>query len=112
MARRIEELHRQYVQSFFAKHEQLRRLWDALCSEEAGEAQARELHLHLHRLSGSAGAYGFEGLAQRAHELERDWTHYLDAEAASRPPAYAVCMQQAGRMAELFDELLVLAGSS
>ncbi len=111
MARRIEELHRQYVLSFFAKHEKLRKLWDALCSEDAGEAQAREFHLHLHRLGGSAGAYGFEGLSQRAHELERDWSRYLDTESAARPPTYAVCAQQAGGMAELFDQLLALAGT-
>ncbi|MEZ5544085.1 MAG: Hpt domain-containing protein [Lysobacteraceae bacterium] len=111
MARRIEELHRQYVLSFFAKHEQLRALWDSLCSEEAGEAQAREIHLHLHRLAGSAGSYGFDGMSQRARELERGWARYLDAEPAARPPAYAVCAQQAGAMADLFDELLAYAAN-
>ncbi len=112
MARRIEELHRQYVTSFFAKHGQLRSAWDALCSEEAGVALAREIHQHLHRLAGSAGAYGFDRLAERAKGLERDWSRFLDAEPAARPPAYAVCAGQAGEMAQLLDELLAWAASA
>jgi HPt (histidine-containing phosphotransfer) domain-containing protein len=112
MARRIEELHRQYVSSFFAKHEQLRSVWDSLCSEEAGENLAREIHLQLHRLAGSAGAYGFDSLSERARRLERDWSRFLDADPILRPPAYAVCAEQAGEMAALFDELMSWAASA
>lgn len=105
----LDELHRQYRQSLGAKRDDLRRVWDALCDEDVDEAQARHVHLLLHRLAGSAGTYGYADIAARAKALEQDWAGWLAQAREVRPAAYRVCAAQAGGMADLLDALRLAA---
>lgn len=101
----LDELHRQYRHSLSGKREDLRRAWDALCDEDASAAQVAHLHFLLHRLVGSAGTYGHDGIANHARVLEHEWTAWMAASPQTRAVPYLVCLGQAERMAGLLDAL-------
>jgi HPt (histidine-containing phosphotransfer) domain-containing protein len=58
---------------------------------EAVEREAQELRSLLHKLAGSAGAYGFDELGDDARLLERRWIAYLAQPVEARTPIRTFC---------------------
>lgn len=72
---RLEELRQRYAESFPAKATELAAAWQAFLVDSAAGFAA--LHQSVHRLAGSASAYGFEELgviAQRADDVLAKWS--------------------------------------
>ncbi len=71
-----QKLQTRYAASLPQKHAELSRAWAELQTQPDDIALGEELNSRLHRLSGSAGAYGYLRLgdvAQRLDERLRDW---------------------------------------
>ena len=56
----------------------------------AAEAEVTELRGMLHKLAGSAGAYGFSEVGDKARQLERQWIAWLKSPADARRPVTAL----------------------
>lgn len=59
--------------------------------EAQAEAEVAELRGMLHKMAGSAGAYGFPEVGDKARQLERQWIAWLKSPAEARRPAAALC---------------------
>lgn len=68
---RLERLRQRYVASFPAKRAALAEAWREFAANPADEARARELSMQVHRLCGSAAAYGYERLGECACAADR-----------------------------------------
>ncbi len=62
-------------------------------SNEAAEADVTELRGMLHKMAGSAGAYGFPEVSDQARALERQWIAWLKSPPDARRPAQALCSE-------------------
>lgn len=62
-------------------------------SNEAAEADVAELRGMLHKMAGSAGAYGFPEVSDQARAIERQWIAWLKSPADARRPASALCAE-------------------
>jgi HPt (histidine-containing phosphotransfer) domain-containing protein len=62
-------------------------------SSEAAEADVTELRGMLHKMAGSAGAYGFPEVSDKARALERQWIAWLKSPSESKRPAQALCAE-------------------
>jgi HPt (histidine-containing phosphotransfer) domain-containing protein len=83
-----ENLQTRYAASLAQKHVELSRVWAALQAQPDDVALGEELNSRLHRLSGSAGSYGYLRLgeaAQRLDERMRDWRETAPASRSSTP---------------------------
>ena len=47
----------------------------------------------LHKMAGSAGAYGFPEVSDQARALERQWIAWLKSPPDARRPAQALCAE-------------------
>jgi HPt (histidine-containing phosphotransfer) domain-containing protein len=73
--RRSDLLHARYAQSFASKHAMLAEAWRAFV-DAGGEAKGDELQQQVHRLAGSAPAYGYALLGSLARVVDSqfaDW---------------------------------------
>jgi CheY-like chemotaxis protein len=77
-------------------------LWDRLPEDGAASGVAPELRLQVHRLAGSAGAYGFERLSQAARALDQGLKLWLQVPAAQRAPVAEVTAS----LQAAFDDLM------
>lgn len=68
---RLELLRRRYVHSFPAKRAALADAWLAFVALPDDPARARELSMQVHRLCGSAAAYGYVRLGECACAADR-----------------------------------------
>ncbi|HEU4662590.1 MAG TPA: hypothetical protein VFS55_01025 [Dokdonella sp.] len=68
---RLELLHRRYVRSFPAKRAALVEAWLAFAAAPDDAARAQELSMQIHRLCGSAAAYGYARLGGHACAADR-----------------------------------------
>lgn len=68
---RFERLRTQYTQSLPAKHAALTAAWHAFAATPEDASLRRELSMQLHRLSGSAGAYGHDAIGARARAADQ-----------------------------------------
>lgn len=68
---RLELLRRRYAHSFPAKRAALADAWRAFVAAPDDAACGRELSMQVHRLCGSAGAYGYARLGERACAADR-----------------------------------------
>jgi HPt (histidine-containing phosphotransfer) domain-containing protein len=68
-------LHARYAQSFASKHAKLAAAWRAF-AEAAGAANRDELRQQVHRLAGSAPAYGYAGLGSLARDIDRQFAEW------------------------------------
>lgn len=78
------------------KRQRLRRHMASLRAAADGdmaeaEAEVAELRGMLHKLAGSAGAYGFTEVGDKARQLERQWIAWLKSPAEVRQPVSALC---------------------
>lgn len=76
--RRLQQLRERYACGLALKRSALARMWRAFAAApDSAAAARRNLHMHLHRLRGSALAYGYAPLSDRARsadELLRQWS--------------------------------------
>ena len=101
-----EKLQLRYAASLAQKHAELSRAWAALQAQPDDIALGEELNSRLHRLSGSAGAYGYLRLgevAQRLNERLRDWSEIAPSRRSS---AHELVESLRIDIAVLLDELL------
>lgn len=78
------------------KRQKLRRYMAAIreaANNEAAEPDVAELRSMLHKMAGSAGAYGFPEVSDQARSLERQWIAWLKSPADARRPAAALCTE-------------------
>ena len=108
----LDELHRQYRHSLDDKRAELRRAFDALCDEDAGGERATQLHHLLHRLTGSAGTYGYAEVGQKAGVLAQQWRAWLKQPPEARPEAWRLCADQTIAMADLLEAMRLAAGKT
>lgn len=67
---RLQQLHERYTASLVHKRAALAEAWRAFAADPSDRALRRELSMQLHRLSGSAGAYGYEAIGTAASEAD------------------------------------------
>ncbi len=106
----LDDLHRQYRRSLEGKRADLRQAFDALCDEDVGREQATHLHHLLHRLTGSAGTYGYADIGHQAGILAQQWRQWLQQPSNERPEAWRLCADQAIAMAELLEAMRLATG--
>jgi hypothetical protein len=73
---RFEDLKQRYAEALPTKAQEIAALWNAFRATPDDAAARAALHQGVHRLSGSAPAYGFEDVglaAQRADACLSDW---------------------------------------
>lgn len=78
------------------KRQRLRRHMASLreaSDNAASEAEALELRGMLHKMAGSAGAYGFPDVGDKARLIERQWIAWLNSPAEARRPVSAQCIE-------------------
>jgi two-component system phosphate regulon response regulator PhoB len=81
---RLERLHQRYADSLRAKSAELADAWRAFAASPDDAASARELSMQVHRLCGSAAAYGYRRLGDSACAADR----LIAAELASATCAH------------------------
>lgn len=101
----LDELHRHYRASLPDKQAQLQAARAAVQTVDAGLAQAKQLHLLLHRLCGSAGTYGHDELAGCAWVLAREWADWLHSHEAQRRLPAELCARQSPAWEALWQAL-------
>lgn len=68
----LEILTRKYIQSLQDKHQQILTLLTQLdASQWSDAAQVADLYKQIHKLSGSAGSYGFDDLSESAMQVDQ-----------------------------------------
>jgi hypothetical protein len=68
---RLQQLRERYANSLGHKHAALSEAWRAFEVAPGDPALRRELSMQLHRLCGSAGAYGYDEIGSRACIADR-----------------------------------------
>jgi len=83
---RMEELRQRYAQSLPQKGNDIDRAWQAFAAAPDDRRALAELHTLVHRLSGSAPAYGFDALGAIAQPIDATLAEWLGANGARRTP--------------------------
>jgi len=102
---RFDDLHTRYATSLARKFEVLDTAWRVFAASPHDDAKRRELETHVHRLAGSALAYGYERLGERARaadQLMHGWDE-SPPEARDAPATFA--LRLAAPLRQLLDEL-------
>lgn len=102
---RFELLRARYAASFADKLHALDGVWRAFLAEPADAAVRRELQQQLHRLSGSAPAYGYAALGALARAAD----NAMHAWPTASSPADEQPVQLAASMRRMLDELAQMA---
>jgi len=76
-------LHQRYTDSFPRKRSEIERAWQQVLHTGGEEGARADLQRLVHRLAGSAPAYGFEAIGTLARGVEE---HLLQAPRPARPP--------------------------
>ena len=84
---RMEELRQRYAQSLPQKGRDIERQWQACRAAPDDRRALVELHQSVHRLSGSAPAYGFDELGALAQPIDATLAEWLGRNADAREPA-------------------------
>lgn len=107
--RQFDPLRERYADSIPCKRDEIARAWDALAAAPDDEASLRDVHSRVHRLAGSASAYGFVELAGAAAAVDRMLGQRVRLLPAAREPASEFTTQLQGCMKVLLDCLGHLA---
>ncbi|MBE5313901.1 MAG: Hpt domain-containing protein [Xanthomonadales bacterium] len=78
------------------KRQKLRRYMAAIReapSNDAAEADVTELRGMLHKMAGSAGAYGFPDVSDKSRAIERQWIAWIKSPPEARRPVQALCAE-------------------
>jgi HPt (histidine-containing phosphotransfer) domain-containing protein len=83
----MEELRQRYAQSLPQKGRDIARQWQACDAAPQDRRALVELHQQVHRLSGSAPAYGFDELGALAQPIDAAIAEWLARNAEGREQA-------------------------
>ncbi|MEO8670967.1 MAG: Hpt domain-containing protein [Tahibacter sp.] len=84
---RLDELRLRYSDSLPQKGRDLAALWNAWLAAPHGRVNLLGLHQQVHRISGSAPAYGFDRIGTLAQRVESVLAEWLDPrDATDRDP--------------------------
>jgi hypothetical protein len=67
----IEQQRQKYIKSLPAKRDRIAECWSRSRATGADAVDRQSLLLQIHRIAGSAGIYGFDGLARIAFETDQ-----------------------------------------
>lgn len=81
---KLDELRLRYLRSLPQKSVDIRAQWDLLRQRPHERALLVELHQQVHRLSGSAPAYGFDDIGALARPLDQRLSEWLRADDGER----------------------------
>lgn len=98
---RFEELKQHYAQALPQKADQIDAAWKRFVIDPASVDARIELHQTVHRLSGSAAAYGFEELGDLARAVDSVFSDWLAQPEFDRPPLTASLRTLSAGVAEL-----------
>ena len=106
---RFEQLRVRYAQSLPSKHSALGDAWRAF-EADPDATNGRELQMMVHRLAGSAPAYGYPVLGQLASSIDGEFTEWENV-SPDGPPGAALVEKIASPMRALLDRLGELAAA-
>jgi HPt (histidine-containing phosphotransfer) domain-containing protein len=98
---RFEELKQRYTQAFPQKADQIDAAWKRLVIDPASAEARVALHQAVHRLIGSAAAYGFEELGDLAQVVDDELADWVAQSEFDRPPLTASLRTLSAGIAEL-----------
>ena len=93
---RYEQLRARYTASLLQKLTEIETAWAALQKDPDTPAVRSELQRHVHRLSGSAAAYGFEQVGNLARQVDTQlikWATAIVGPHATSPQDLIVVLQ-------------------
>ncbi|MBL8297590.1 MAG: Hpt domain-containing protein [Rhodanobacteraceae bacterium] len=103
---KLEELRQRYWRSLPRKAEDLQGQWQRVQLQPQERTFLAELHMQVHRLSGSAPAYGFDTIGALARPIDQQLALWLHGEDAELPPdAVAMMAALVGPVVTLIDAL-------
>lgn len=106
---RFEQLRVQYARSLQDKRAALEHAWRAFEAAPRNDSLRRELATLLHRLAGSAGAYGFASIGERARAADGCMTGQLARDGSADADGLGARVQ--GVLDELADAIAGLPPS-
>lgn len=107
--RRFNELRANYAHSLVRKHQALTEAWRSFVADPGTDGLRRELHLLIHRLSGSALAYGYERLGTLARTADNLMRGEDERVPAARGATASGVDQLTAPIKAVLDELVACA---
>lgn len=102
---KLEELRLRYLNSLAQKAQDLGLQWQRLSANAQERSLLVELHQQVHRLAGSAPAYGFDEIGALARPVDVRLAEWLRSDEAARDPAEVLAAQLAAPVASLIRAL-------
>jgi len=102
---RFDDLHARYAASLARKLEVLDAAWRVFQADPHDQAHRRELEMHVHRLAGSALAYGYEYLGECARTVDQLLHDWHESAPETRDPPADFALRLAAPLRQLLDEL-------
>lgn len=103
-SKRFEFLRSRYARSLVSKHAVLAEAWRAF-ADTADERNARSLQILVHRLTGSAPAYGYAELGARAGAVDRELADWDETEPSARDSPGELARRLSAPMQALIESL-------
>lgn len=107
---KLDELRLRYLNSLPQKGQDLQAHWQRLLGHSLDRSLLVELQQQVHRLSGSAPAYGFDEIGAMARPLDARMAEWLRSENAQRETADELVALLATPVAQLVQALLHARG--
>lgn len=102
---KLEELRLRYLNSLAQKAQDLSRQWQRLSANAQERSLLAELHQQVHRLAGSAPAYGFDEIGALARPVDVRLAEWLRSDDPGRDSAEALTAQLEAPVASLIRAL-------
>ena len=102
---KLEELRLRYLHSLAQKGRDLQSQWQRLQADNQDRSLLVELHQQVHRLSGSAPAYGFDDIGALARPVDLRIAEWLRGEIAGRENPDQLVQNLAAPVAALVQSL-------
>lgn len=99
----LEALFAEYREKLPRRRRALAALWKRLPEDDESAGVCAELRLQVHRLAGSAGAFGFDRLSAAAREVDQRLKAWLFTAPALRPPQACLIADLSAPFAALLD---------
>lgn len=109
---KLDELRLRYWRSLPLKAQDIAAQWERVRQAPGDRAGMAALHQHVHRLTGSAPAYGFEAVGALARPIDQrlsEWMRDDGLTVPATPAEFAAVL--AGPIAALVDALLAAAAA-
>ena len=98
---RFDELKQRYAQALPQKADEIDFAWRRFDADLDNTAAREALHQAVHRLSGSAAAYGFEDLGDLAQSVDSVFSDWLASAPFERPSSMSLHLSLRDGVAEL-----------